>query len=235
MEPRLIEQGEICSMQCCESYSNGVRKSSPKKAKYHVGVAVRNRIAGLRQANCSYSEIYKTLQAEEIPISLSAIKRTGQHLETGNVARKKGSGRPKASSCRNDHQLKCTVLKDRKRSLQQDCQQNSIPQKTLSSRKEPFQLQVLVSCFAVKMLWIRFSKQSHSKCALYSKYIWIQSTVYMWLQFWLPVVTADSFRIYIMHFRWILFKLFTCHSVDLDHGWARQAGSVSGFQNDFRS
>ena len=32
--------------------------------------------------------------------------------------RKKGSGRPKASLYRDDHLLKCTVLKDRKRSLQ---------------------------------------------------------------------------------------------------------------------
>ena len=81
--------------------------------------AMENRIAGLPQANCSYSEIYKTLKAEEIPISLSAIKRIGQHFETtGNVARKKGSGGPKAALCRDDHLLKCTVLKDRKRSQQ---------------------------------------------------------------------------------------------------------------------
>ena len=54
----------------------------------------------------------------EIPISLSAIKRIGQRFETkGNVVRKKGSGRPKASSCRDDHLLKFTVRQDRKRSL----------------------------------------------------------------------------------------------------------------------
>ena len=50
--------------------------------------------------------------AEEIPISLSAIKRIGQHFITTF-----GTGRSKASSCRNDHLLKFTVLKDRKRSL----------------------------------------------------------------------------------------------------------------------
>ena len=95
-------------MQCCEPHSKGVRKSAPKKAKYHAVVAVKNRIAGFHQANCSYSEIYKTLKAEEIPIYLSAIKRVGQRFETtGNVARKKGSGRPKASSYRVDHLLKC--------------------------------------------------------------------------------------------------------------------------------
>ena len=83
------------------------------------GVAVRNRIAAVRQANCSYLEICKTLKEEEIPISLSAIKRICQHFKTtGNVARKKGSGRPKATLCRDDLLLKCTVLKDRKRSLQ---------------------------------------------------------------------------------------------------------------------
>ena len=97
-------------MQCCEFHGKGVR--TPKKAKYHAGVAVKNRIAGLCQANCSYSEIYKTLKAEEIPISLSAIKIISQCFETtGNVARKKWCRRPKASSCRDDHLLKCTVLK----------------------------------------------------------------------------------------------------------------------------
>ena len=62
MEPGLIEQREIYSMQCCESHGKEVRKSAPKKAKYlNAGVAVKNLIAGLCQANCSYSEIYKTL------------------------------------------------------------------------------------------------------------------------------------------------------------------------------
>ena len=60
--------------------------------------STENRIAGLCQANSSYSEMYKTLKVEEIPFSLSAIKRIGQCFEiTGNVARKKGSGRPKVS------------------------------------------------------------------------------------------------------------------------------------------
>ena len=53
------------------------------------GLLSKTKIAGLHQANCSYSEIYKTLKAEEIPISLSDIKRIGQRFETtGNVARK---------------------------------------------------------------------------------------------------------------------------------------------------
>ena len=94
MEPGLIEQGESYNMQCCESHGKGVRKSAPKKAKYHTKFAVKNHIAGLRQANCSYSEIHKTLKAEEISIFLSAIKRIGQNFETtGNVARKKVFGR----------------------------------------------------------------------------------------------------------------------------------------------
>ena len=67
-------------MQCCESHGKGVRKSAPKKAKYYAGVAVKNRISGHRQANCSYSEMYKTLKAEEIPISLSAIKSLKQQV-----------------------------------------------------------------------------------------------------------------------------------------------------------
>ena len=116
MEPGLIEQGEIYSMQCCESCGKGVRKSAPKK-KLNImqGLFSKNRIAGLRQANCSYSEIYKTLKAEEIPIPLSTIKRIGQCFETtGNIARKKGSGRPKASSCMDNQLLNCTVLKDRR-------------------------------------------------------------------------------------------------------------------------
>ena len=44
-------------MQCCESQGNPNPKYPTKKAKYHAGVAVKNCIAGLRQANCSYSEI----------------------------------------------------------------------------------------------------------------------------------------------------------------------------------
>ena len=48
MEPGLIEQGEIYSMQCCEYHSKGVRKYVPEKAKYHAGVAVKNLIVGLR-------------------------------------------------------------------------------------------------------------------------------------------------------------------------------------------
>ena len=92
------------------------------------------RSAGLRQANSSYSEIYKTLKAEKIPISLSAIKIIGQRFETtGNFARKKGSGRPKAS-CRDDHLLKFTVLKEE---AYKNCQQNSRPQKTRLFQEEP--------------------------------------------------------------------------------------------------
>ena len=122
MEPGLTEQGEIYSMSCCESHGKGVRKSGPKKAKCHAGVSVKNDIAGLRQANCSYSEIYKTLKAEEIPISLSAIKRIGQNFEsTGNVARKKGSGRPKASSCRDDCLLKCSSQRQEKKPTKTVC------------------------------------------------------------------------------------------------------------------
>ena len=119
MECGLIKQGEIYSMQCFQSHGKGARKSALKKAKYHAGVAVRNGIAGLHQANCSYSEIHKTLKAVEILISLSAIKRIGQRFDTTfNFTGKKRSGRPKASSCRNEHLLKCTVLKDWKLSLQ---------------------------------------------------------------------------------------------------------------------
>ena len=106
----------------------------PKRRLYSPGQ--RNRIAVLRQANCSYSEIYKTLKAEEIPISLSAIKIIGKRFETtGNVARKKGSGRPKASSYRDDHLLKCTVLKERKISLQKlSAEFKTSVNKTLSRR-----------------------------------------------------------------------------------------------------
>ena len=103
-------------MQCCESHGKGERKSATQKAKYYAGVAVKNLIAGLHRANCSYSEIYKTLKAEEIHIHLSAIKRKGQRFETtGNFARKKGSRRPKASLCRDDHLMTFLVLKDRRK------------------------------------------------------------------------------------------------------------------------
>ena len=98
MKPGLIGQGDIYSMQCCESHGKGARKYAPKKAKYHAGVAFRNRIAGLRQANCSYSEIFKTLKAEEIPISLSAIKRIGQSFETTGDVEEPKDGILKAQS-----------------------------------------------------------------------------------------------------------------------------------------
>ena len=131
MEPGLIEQGEIYSMQCCESHGKGARKSASKKAKYHAGVAVRNHVAGLCQAKCSYSEIHKTLKAEEILISLSVIKRIGQCFKTtGNFARKKGSGRPKASSCRDDHLLKFSSSQRQEKKPYKNCQKNSRPQKT---------------------------------------------------------------------------------------------------------
>ena len=65
-----------------------------KKLNILQGLLSETSIADLRQASCSYSEIYKTLNAEEIPISQSAIKRIGQCFKkTGNVVRKKGSGR----------------------------------------------------------------------------------------------------------------------------------------------
>ena len=84
----------------------------------------------------SHSEIYKPLKAEEIPISLSAMKRIGQCFETtGNIVRKKGSGMPKASSCRDDHLLKYKVLKDRKRRQQKLSAEFKISEnKTLSRR-----------------------------------------------------------------------------------------------------
>ena len=132
MEPGLIEQGEIYSMQCCDSHCKGVRKSAPKKLKIMQGFLPKTS-TGLRPANCSYSDIYKV---EKIPISLSGIKRIGQRFETtGNVARKKGSGRPKASSCRDDHLLKFTLLKDRKKSLQKlSAEFKTSENKTLSRR-----------------------------------------------------------------------------------------------------
>ena len=57
------------------------------------------------------------------------MKRIGKRLEmTGNVTRKKGFGRPKASSCKDDHLLKFTVVKDRKKAYK-NCQQSSRSQK----------------------------------------------------------------------------------------------------------
>ena len=70
MEPGLIEQGEIYRMQ-----------SPTVKEQENLLQKKLNIMQGLRsescfcQDNCSYSEIYRTIKAEEIPISLSAIKR----------------------------------------------------------------------------------------------------------------------------------------------------------------
>lgn len=49
----------------------------------------------------SYCQIYKTLKADEILISLLAIKREGCEIRL-HIARKNGSGKPKALSRRDE-------------------------------------------------------------------------------------------------------------------------------------
>ena len=50
--------------------------------------------------------------------SLSAVKRIGQMFEIeGTLSRKVGSGRPRASIIKDDHMLKMSPLKKRKKNL----------------------------------------------------------------------------------------------------------------------
>lgn len=86
------------------------------KAKCHIGVAIRNCIAGLLQASSSFIRIYKALKAVELPVSLSVIKRIGQCFQTAsNVKTKKGFAMPKDILYRDNHLLKFTVPKNRKK------------------------------------------------------------------------------------------------------------------------
>ena len=72
----------------------------PKKEMFHADGDIKNLIAHLHQAGKTYSEIiHKLLQKEKIPISLHTIKIIGlQFQKTGSTARKKGSGRPRATT-----------------------------------------------------------------------------------------------------------------------------------------
>ena len=184
-------------MQCCESHGKGARKSAPKKAKYYGGVVVTNRIASRHQANCTHSEMDKTLKAEEIPISLSAIKRIGQHFETTvNVARNKGFGMPKASPCRDDHLRKCTVLKDRKRSLQKLSAESVFwgLDKTLSRRTITRRLSnagfVSIRCFKKPLLSEKHERQNLVFGRIWT--VWFRVVQQSCVEWWIKISVACS-------------------------------------------
>ena len=81
----------------------------------HVGKDIKNRIAGSMQSKLTYKQIFDILR-KNVTTSLSAVKQIGQRFEIeGSVKRKSGSGRPRASTFKDDHRLKMTVLKDRKK------------------------------------------------------------------------------------------------------------------------
>ena len=75
----------------------------------------------------TYKLIFAILKTEMVKTSLSAVKRIGERFEIkGTVNRKFGSGRPRASTIKDDHWLKMTVLNDiRKRLLSTAKIQNS--------------------------------------------------------------------------------------------------------------
>ena len=69
------------------------------------------------------------------------MKRIGQRFEIeGSVRRKSGSGRPRASTVKDDHRLKMTVLKDRKKTYVDHSKEfktaagNSLSRMTISRR-----------------------------------------------------------------------------------------------------
>ena len=114
---------------------------SPKKVRPHLSEDIKNRIAGLRQSNLSYKQIFDILKKENVKTSLSAVKRIGQRFEIeGSVRRKSGSGRPRASTVKDDHRLKMTVLKDRKKTYVDHSKEfktaagNSLSRMTISRR-----------------------------------------------------------------------------------------------------
>ena len=89
----------------------------PKKEKFHVDGDNKNEIACLRQAGKTYSKIHKLLKKEKkIPISLPTKKRISlQFQKTCSTARKKGSGRARATTSKCDRRLKFLVLQVRKK------------------------------------------------------------------------------------------------------------------------
>ena len=114
---------------------------SPKKVRPHLSEDIKNRIAGLRQSNLSYKQIFDILKKENVKTSLSAVKRIGQRFEIeGSVRRKSESGRPRASTVKDDHRLKMTVLKDRKKTYVDHSKEfktaagNSLSRMTISRR-----------------------------------------------------------------------------------------------------
>ena len=89
----------------------------------------------------SYKQIFDILKKENVKTSLSAVKRIGQRFEIeGSVRRKSGSGRPRASTVKDDHRLKMTVLKDRKKTYVDHSKEfktaagNSLSRMTISRR-----------------------------------------------------------------------------------------------------
>ena len=91
----------------------------PKREKLHADGDIKNRITRLYQVGKTYSEIHKLLKKEKIPISLPTIKRIFlQFQKTGSTAMKKGSGRPRATTSKDDRSLKFLVLQERKKGLQ---------------------------------------------------------------------------------------------------------------------
>ena len=84
--------------------------------KLHLDQDIKNRIAELRQSKLTYKQIFDILRKENVTTSLSAVKRIGQRFQIeDSVKRKSGSGRPRASTFKDNHRLKIIVLKDRKK------------------------------------------------------------------------------------------------------------------------
>ena len=109
--------------------------------KPHLGEDVKNRIAGLRQSKMTYKQIFGILKKENVKTSLSTVKRIGQRFENErSVKRKTGSGRPRASTSKDEHRLKMTVLKDRKKTFVDHSKEfktaagNSLSRYTISRR-----------------------------------------------------------------------------------------------------
>ena len=116
---------------------------NPRKKKTQLDENIKNRIAGLRQPNRTYKNIYFLLKKENVKTSLSAVKQIGLRFESeGLVKRKPGSGCPRDSTVRDDYRLKMAVLRDWKKTFVDHAKQfktvnrNSLSRTTISRIKE---------------------------------------------------------------------------------------------------
>ena len=138
---------------------------SPRKVRRNLTKKLKHRIAILQQSNLTYKRISQFWKKKKVKTCLSAVKRIGQRFEIkGTVSKKTGSVQPRYSTMKDDHMLKITVLKDRKKTLDDHSKQ-------FKTAKGNFFSRVKIS---IKMKEMEFSSKICVFCAINCK---IQSWV----------------------------------------------------------